>query len=77
MMEANTNIKIDSSTELDENIKKELDKVNAYLTYASSYNLSNEVVLTALKLVKDVPQLYKNNITLALYDALYEWDILK
>ena len=76
-MEANTNIKIDSSTELDENTKKELDKVNAYLTYASSYNLSNEVVLTALKLVKDVPQLYKNNITLALYDALYEWDILK
>lgn len=57
---------------------KEIDyeKVKAYLAAADKAGLTVEIVTTALKNIVDLPELYKNDIALAMKNALLEWDCI-
>lgn len=55
---------------------KDVLKVQAYLDVADKFDLTVEVVTTALHNMAATPDLYKNNIALALHYALREWDCI-
>ena len=51
-------------------------KVQAYLDLAKSFNLTTEVITTALYNIVSTPELYKNDVARSLYEALREWDCM-
>ena len=51
-------------------------KVQAYLDLAKSFNLTTEVITTALYNIVSTPELYKNDVARSLYEALREWDCI-
>lgn len=51
-------------------------KVQAYLDLAKSFNLTTEVITTALHNIVSTPELYKNDVARSLYEALREWDCI-
>ena len=79
----NTEQTIDKTTELinkhPENrssYDKDRLKVQAYLDLAKSFNLTTEVITTALYNIVSTPELYKNDVARSLYEALREWDCI-
>ena len=51
-------------------------KVQAYLDLAKSFNLTTEVITTALHNIISTPEVYKNDVARSLYEALREWDCI-
>lgn len=80
---ANTEQTVDKTTELingqtenHSSYDKDRLKVQAYLDLAKSFNLTTEVITTALLNIVSTPELYKNDVARSLYEALREWDCI-
>ena len=53
----------------------ELNEAERFLTNAANYNLTVEVVVTALHTIIEDPERYKENPLLALEEACRDWDV--
>lgn len=80
---ANTEQTVDKTAELinkqpenHSSYDKDRLKVQAYLDLAKSFNLTIEVITTALYNIVSTPELYKNDVASSLYEALREWDCI-
>ena len=51
-------------------------KVQASLDLAKSFNLTTEVITTALHNIVSTPELYKSDVARSLYEELKEWDCI-
>ena len=67
---------INEQTENHNSYDKDRLKVQAYLDLAKSFNLTTEVITTALHNSVSTPGLYKNDVARSLYEALREWDCI-
>ena len=67
---------INEQTENHNSYDKDRLKVQAYLDLAKSFNLTTEVITTALHNIVSTPELYKNDVARSLYEALREWDCI-
>lgn len=67
---------INEQTENYSSYDKDRLKVQAYLDLAKSFNLTTEVITTALHNIVSTPELYKNDVARSLYEALREWDCI-
>lgn len=64
------------SRELDSEFDIFHNKIAAYIESAKAAGLETEVIATALSYVRDTPQRYANDLALAMYDALKDWDVI-
>ena len=51
-------------------------KIAAYIGAAKAAGLETEVMTTALSYVRDTPERYANDLALAMFDALNDWDVI-